>query len=195
MGKNIPLESWDAPPQIGDEIAALGENGQLVGKTFFTGGFSAMTIYGDDYYTPNTIENLADGEKFTIEVWSATKNNKKQYKFEKWQQGNRFYESKQIAIVGIEDSDEKIVQEELLVEVFPNPNQGSLNIALKSDNSLNATVSIVDIIGKVVYVNELEIKKGKQIHTLNLSSLTVGSYSLLITSDKVIAQKNIVRCK
>ena len=188
----IPLQSWDTPPQIGDEIAAFGESGQLVGKSIFLGNFSAITIHGDDYYTPNVIENLADGEEFTIEIWSATKNTTKQYKFEHWDSGDRFFETKQIAIVSQDETEEHIDSENFQIKVFPNPSDGIMKIAVKSDYDCNASVSIVDILGKTVYSSEIGIVKGQQDHSLDLSHLPSGSYTLFIATDRVISHETIV---
>jgi hypothetical protein len=191
----IPFNSWSIPPEPGDEIAALGESGQLVGKTIFKGDFAALTIYGDDVYTSNIAENLAEGESFTIEVWSANTNTSKQYNFKNWDQGDGFFSNKEISVVGVEFPVDQEDTSGLIMEVYPNPGAGNLYIELSSIKDALARVEIFDIAGRMVYFNEIQITKGKQTHCINLTSLANGSYNLVLTTGTISLQKNIIISK
>ncbi|MCF8370651.1 MAG: cellulase family glycosylhydrolase [Bacteroidales bacterium] len=191
----IPFESWVTNPQIGDEIAALGENGQIVGKTVFSGSFTALTIYGDDYYTTNVVENLSEGETFTIEVWSAKKNIKTQYKFKNWARGDKYYSNKKIAIVGLDNPEEDEKISDLLCDVYPNPGQGHFYMELTSVKDALAKIKVLDINGKSVFNSEINIYKGKQVHSLNLSHLSNGSYSLVLSSGILKRETNLIISK
>ena len=38
----LPLNAWESTPSIGDEIAAFGEDGELIGSTTFQGDHIAL---------------------------------------------------------------------------------------------------------------------------------------------------------
>ena len=122
MVVSIPYASWGTAPQPGDEIAVLGENNQLVGKTIFMGGFTAITIYGDDYYTSGIIENLSDNESFTFEVWSATGKSTKRYRFKNWETGNGTFAKNSIDVVAIDNEEEPGILFD--IEIYRNPGKG-----------------------------------------------------------------------
>jgi len=177
----IPLNAWPTTPQNGDEIAALGERGQLVGKTIFKGGFTAFIIYGDDLYTTDVIENLVVGEAFTIEVWSLELKTFKQYKFKAWERGNGSFEKNGIDIVKIE----KPGISEIITKfyIYPNPTDGMFQLKIISDNDVSALIQISDTHGKTVYANQLNFNKGSQVFEINLTNLKAGTYFLNLSNN------------
>lgn len=176
----IPENSWQTTPQLGDEIAAFGENGQIVGKTIYNGGFTAITIYGDDYYTESITENLAEGESFTFEVWSDEAKTSNSYKFQKWVYGDGTYTNGGIDIVATEKIEEEVSFD---VEVFPNPGNGNFYLAINASLKQDAKIDIYDLSGKHVYSKECKLEKGEQIIKLQLSALEVGTYYVNIIGE------------
>ncbi|MEA1980989.1 MAG: T9SS type A sorting domain-containing protein [candidate division Zixibacteria bacterium] len=189
------LSGLGTPPQPGDEIAALGENGQLVGKQVFTGGATAITIHGDDYYTPNVVENLAEGESVTFEVWNANKNSTKQYKFKNWEQGDEYFANKKVSIVGFNEPIEEEVKAIFEFDVYPNPGQGDFYIEISSNKAIQANIKVYDSIGKLVHNTEISLKEGEQRHRLSLTDLSNGNYSLIISTTDFEKQKSIMISK
>lgn len=74
--------------------------------------------------------------------------------------------------------------------VFPNPSNGSVNVAATWEKSNNAAVKIYDINGRKVY---LEFVNGTEYNkTLDLSHLAKGMYMLQIDTDKGTKTEKIV---
>ncbi|MCF8371798.1 MAG: right-handed parallel beta-helix repeat-containing protein [Bacteroidales bacterium] len=193
MVVGIPYASWDTPPEPGDEIAAIGENGQLVGKTIFNGGFSAITIFGDDYYTPNVVENLSDEESFTFEVWSATTKTVKSYHFKNWQKGDGFFTKNSIAIVGVEENIEP--ETTFKINIYPNPGDGKFLLEINSSEICSTLLSVYDISGKQVYYEKLHNDEGNQKIILDLSSFDSGIYTLSLVGKDINKQLKLIIIK
>ena len=56
---------------IGDEIGVFSSNGKLCGAKVYQGTNLAITIWGDDISTADSIESLIEGDSFMIKVWYA----------------------------------------------------------------------------------------------------------------------------
>jgi glucose/arabinose dehydrogenase len=61
-------------------------------------------------------------------------------------------------------------------ELFPNPAQETLKISFKARKSALTRLQIVDIVGKLVYNQPLEIYPDKNFYTLNMNWLSPGIY-------------------
>ncbi|MEA3444867.1 MAG: T9SS type A sorting domain-containing protein [Bacteroidota bacterium] len=181
------------PSEIGDKIAALGENNQLVGKTIFNGGFTAVTIYGDDYYTPGVLENLAINESFTFEVWNAASKSTTHYRFKNWEKGNGLFSSNEIAVVGVDEDEE--IEAIIEIELYPNPGDGRFMLDILSTVSGDATIKLYDISGKQVYYDIVNIIKSKQSIKLDFTSLEIGTYTLTLVGDDISKQAKLVIIK
>ena len=66
----LPLNAWETTPSIGDEIAAYGEDGTLIGSTTFQGDHIALTIWGDDL-TTNKKDGTVEGETISFKLWNS----------------------------------------------------------------------------------------------------------------------------
>ena len=68
--------------------------------------------------------------------------------------------------------------------LYPNPNNGTFILAYDSKNNAEATVTIVDISGKLVYKSTLDkLDNFTQINTNNLNN---GIYFIQISHDKTL---------
>ncbi|MCF8374413.1 MAG: right-handed parallel beta-helix repeat-containing protein [Bacteroidales bacterium] len=190
----LPLSSWGTAPNPGDEIAALGENNQLVGKAIFNGGFTAITIYGDDQYTPNVVENLCEGESFTIEVWNTNKNTTRSYYFKNWLQGDEYFSNKEIAIVG-NTNFENIEEPYLAFELYPNPTSGFCFLHLDSNEEGYAVLNVFEQAGSLVFEETFRVSIGEQKKKVDLSTLAQGTYTLLLKTNSVHRKNTIVISK
>lgn len=193
MVVGIPYSSWGTPPQPGDEIAALGENGQLVGKTIFKGGFTALTIYGDDQYTTNIVENLSDGETFTFEVWSAQNKTTTGYRFKNWAKGNGSFQS--MAVDVVTETPEIPDMEALTLELYPNPGTGEFFLSISANENESVNLAVYDIQGQKLYTQTIDLLKGKQDILLNLTGLEPSIYTLKLFSEKIYEQKQLIIVK
>lgn len=80
------------------------------------------------------------------------------------------------------------------IYIFPNPATGRLNFKYDFGNNKNATVSVVDVIGKTIYQSELKGLSGMQNIPVEVSSFASGTYILKIVSgDKVATERFYVK--
>ncbi len=76
------------------------------------------------------------------------------------------------------------VAEGVLAKLYPNPNSGTFILAYDLKNNTNATVTIIDISGKLVYKGALDkLDNRVQISTNNLNN---GIYFIQIINDKTL---------
>ncbi|MBT3210193.1 MAG: S8 family serine peptidase [Bacteroidetes bacterium] len=198
----IPDESWGFEVEIGDEIAAVGESGQLVGKAIYQGGFTPMVIYGDDQYTYGIIENLADNESFSFQIWNGLNKSLTSFDIKNWETGQSYFVGNDICIAGPDKNkypEESNLKDSLSLyfTIYPNPNSGQFTMSVYSPaNDKNSLFEIVNSKGQIVYQNkEFSIKKGWQTYNLNLPSYSNGIYncSLISNANKYQAKLVIVK--
>ena len=94
----LPLNSWETTPSIGDEIAAYGEDGTLIGSTTFQGDHIALTIWGDDL-TTNKKEGTSEGENISFKLWNSQTGFEQALEV-RWSQGVGFYTTDGISVAG-----------------------------------------------------------------------------------------------
>ncbi len=69
------------------------------------------------------------------------------------------------------------------LELYPNPNNGVFNLLFDVSQNSNITISIHDVLGKIVYQEQLSDYHGKYSKTLNLSSHSNGLYTVSIYNE------------
>ena len=94
----LPLTSWESTPSIGDEIAAYGEDGELIGSTTFQGDHIALTIWGDDLTTDKK-DGISEGESISFKLWNSQTGVEQTLEV-RWTQGVGFYTTDGISIAG-----------------------------------------------------------------------------------------------
>jgi len=194
----FPQESWEIPLQIGDEIAAIGESGQIVGKTIYEGGFSAMVIYGDDYYTPNVVENLTNSEAITFIVWDSNTKALRNVEIKKWARGDNYFADEKISVAGIPVpiNSDSLNKNNITIEIFPNPNKGIFSLNIFSNMEEDATIIVYNLSGQIVFTKEtIAIREGWQEQSLDLSQLSNGSYYLRFETTSTVIQKELLIIK
>lgn len=76
--------------------------------------------------------------------------------------------------------------------VYPNPATDKANIEFELKNEANATVSITDLSGKVVYTENLVNKTGKNTVSVNTTSFANGVYVVNFTTANGVATQKLV---
>lgn len=96
------------------------------------------------------------------------------------------YTNKLTARMGYDDENENSVSvaEGVQARLYPNPNNGSFMLAYDLKNNLEATVTIVDIAGKLVYKGSLD--KLDNITNISTNNLNNGIYFIQISHDKTL---------
>jgi hypothetical protein len=77
--------------------------------------------------------------------------------------------------------------------VFPNPASNNLNVKYDFKNNTKASIMLRDVIGKVVYAQDLGTVSGKWNSTIDISKLPAGMYyaELSINDQKVVSKISV----
>ena len=94
----LPLNAWESTPSIGDEIAAYGEDGELIGSTTFQGDHIALTVWGDDLTTDKK-DGISEGESISFKLWNSQTGVEQALEV-RWSEGVGFYTTDGISIAG-----------------------------------------------------------------------------------------------
>ena len=82
--------------------------------------------------------------------------------------------------------------EDITFSIFPNPAHGIFNILFNDKNIDQATVSVFDLTGRLVYLVDVNDKNG---FTVNISNKATGTYVLKILVGEKQYQKRIINIK
>ena len=94
----LPLTAWESTPSIGDEIAAYGAKGELIGSATFQGDHIALTIWGDDLTTDDK-EGISEGESISFKLWNSQTGFEQNLEV-RWSEGLGVYTTDGISIAG-----------------------------------------------------------------------------------------------
>ena len=78
------------------------------------------------------------------------------------------------------------------LEVFPNPSRDVFNIEFTSESKQSIEVKIINVIGEVVYTENLEQFVGEYTKQVDLATYTKGIYFLEITTDNGVINKKLI---
>ena len=88
-------------------------------------------------------------------------------------------------------STEDVFASSLSVELFPNPTDELLNLAISSQNSVNAQISLLSIEGKMFFTQSIRTQLQTQTFGLNVSELPGGMYLVRIQTDSEVIVKKV----
>ncbi len=81
-------------------------------------------------------------------------------------------------------------QKTTVLSVYPNPGQGNFNLQYTGVDGLS-TIEVLDLTGRTVYSEKTQMISGTT-HTMNLSKLAQGQYSLRLTVNGTRSQQNLM---
>ncbi|MFH1320030.1 MAG: phospholipase D-like domain-containing protein [Bacteroidota bacterium] len=86
------------------------------------------------------------------------------------------------------------IEDDILFNIYPNPNNFHLNIQFNLNRNTNVSISITDIVGKIIHTESLKGKAGINQHQLNIENLSSGIYFIeMKAGEKNTTRKFIVR--
>lgn len=74
----------------------------------------------------------------------------------------------------------------MLQAIFPVPAKDHISISIHSRTDEKAVVTIFDVMGKLVFVKNLNVVKGSNTCLVQLPALAASQYILKVTSNKVV---------
>jgi hypothetical protein len=75
----------------------------------------------------------------------------------------------------------------------PNPTQGLVQLSFTANKGTDAKVSVVDVYGKEVFKNNVNVNSGENTLTLNLDTLQSGVYQVTIYTDNGAVSQKLVK--
>ena len=81
-----------------------------------------------------------------------------------------------------------------LVDIYPNPSDGEINLVINSYANDLYNISIVDVTGKLIYEESMNCKAGENAKVIQLAETQKGLYMMNIRKkDKVVSKKLFVK--
>ncbi|MBT7726372.1 MAG: T9SS type A sorting domain-containing protein, partial [Flavobacteriales bacterium] len=78
------------------------------------------------------------------------------------------------------------------LDVYPNPSRDIFNVSFTSEDVQDLDVRIINVIGEVVYTENLNKFVGEYTKQVDLSTYTKGVYFLEITTDNGVINKKLI---
>jgi hypothetical protein len=78
------------------------------------------------------------------------------------------------------------------LDVYPNPSRDVFNVTFTSDDVQDLEVRVINIVGEVVYTEDLQQFVGEYTKSIDLATYTKGVYFLEITTDNGVVNKKLI---
>ncbi len=78
------------------------------------------------------------------------------------------------------------------LNIFPNPSRDVFNVTFTSDNKQSIEVRVVNLVGEIIFTENLENFVGEYIHSFNLGDYSKGVYLLELDTDNGIVNKKLI---
>jgi hypothetical protein len=191
MTIGIPQSAWPTLPSMGDEIALLNNQGDVLGASVYTGNAISINLWGDDAVTGN-IDGIGGGESFTLAIWNRASNTVRNLHVDLWAEGDNRYEENAISIVGKFAGSMIVGNEFALYQNMPNPFSSSTLIKFSIPQDAYVHIGVYNLLGDLV--EELvgtEMTAGEYTVECDGSKLAAGSYLYKIVTDNYTASKQM----
>jgi hypothetical protein len=76
--------------------------------------------------------------------------------------------------------------------VYPNPNNGILNIKFSVDSNINFSLSLINFIGQSVTLEKQDLFNGKYVNHFDLSKHAKGIYLLEMKTENIVIKKKLI---
>ena len=172
---------------VGDEIAVVNVNGQVLGAGIYQEGNVVLTIWGDDPHS-ETIEGISEGQEFFVQKWNKQTSEITKLGIDYCIEGSSLYHYNSKTIVGsLSNSDSHSIQ----LTNYPNPFNSTTTIVFTLVEDEKISLSLYSINGK--FVEEIccgNYKNGTHFIEFDRSSLKSGIYYYILeTSGNRIVKK------
>ena len=78
------------------------------------------------------------------------------------------------------------------MEVYPNPSRDIFNVSFTSESKQTIEVRLVNLVGEIIFIENLENFEGEYTHSFNLSEYSKGIYLLELDTDNGIVNKKLI---
>lgn len=192
MSLGILEDAWNIAPKEGDEIGVFNAQGDLIGSAVYRKGFNAITIWGDDSHTKDVTEGIADGDVFTLKLWSYASDTEQELVVESWLQGNDQYGKDAISVI----EKLRVVNVDFdgftLFQNTPNPFRDATEISFYIPEANHVKLLVYNTLGELVEeLVSAHFDAGKYTVTFETANLPSGTYFYKLISDNYTATKSM----
>ena len=78
------------------------------------------------------------------------------------------------------------------LDVYPNPSRDIFNVSFTSEEVQNLEIRVINVVGEVVYTEDLEQVVGEYTKAVSLEEYTKGIYFLEITTNTGVVNKKLI---
>ena len=78
------------------------------------------------------------------------------------------------------------------LEIYPNPSRDIFNVSFTSEIKQDLEVRVINVVGEVVYTENLEQFVGEYAKQVDLATYTKGIYFLEITTNNGVVNKKLI---
>ncbi len=187
MTIGIPAYAWATQVQVGDEIGVFNATDELVGTAVYDGGFTAITVWGQELITDLDKQNERTSLRF--ELWKHQELESSVLYIDRWEKGNEWYAENKISIAGSVQTLSTERDENYLGQNFPNPfsKETIIPFYIKDDGLVK--LSIFNVLGEEI---EILINEGRKagLHSVEFSSkLPAGNYYYRLQTENFSSTK------
>ena len=79
------------------------------------------------------------------------------------------------------------------VLAYPNPFSSELTVVLDNFGNRAATIEVYDMLGKLIYTNKISAPQNSYETVLNLSNLPAGAYTVRVSTNDFVINRNVVK--
>jgi len=191
MTLGIPTSAWMIQPQIGDEVAVVNSQGDVVGVGVYNNGPMSITVWGDDEYT-EAQDGLGNDEQLFIKLWHSASDVEEVLTVVSWSQGSDIYNENNISVV---EKFEGFTAEGYQFELgqnMPNPYAVSTQISFTLPEEAHIQIAVYNVLGEMLVelVNQT-MTSGSHTIEFNAESLPAGNYMYKMVTDNYSATKQM----
>jgi hypothetical protein len=78
------------------------------------------------------------------------------------------------------------------LDVYPNPSRDIFNLSFTSETKQTIEVRVVNLLGEIIFTENLEDFEGEYTHSFNLEEYSKGIYLLELDTDNGIVNKKLI---
>ncbi len=84
------------------------------------------------------------------------------------------------------------VNQAIILELFPNPSSGIINVSVSAENNKVFTLSVLNLQGQQIFSGEFNSGKGKYTNQIDFSYFPKGIYYVLVKTNNAVTTKKVV---
>ncbi|MCF8373217.1 MAG: T9SS type A sorting domain-containing protein [Bacteroidales bacterium] len=187
MTIGIPENVWNIVPQTGDEVGVFNVDGKLVGSAVYTGGHTAITVWGDDELTEK-VDGAVENTPLTLRYFDAATSTEQVIEVQKWESGNGMYSVNAIAIVGKLTISK--TSSYALYQNMPNPFNATTEIRFSIPEDAQVNISVYNVLGdRIAEIVSRSFEAGEHTVQFNANELPSGNYFYKMIANDFVSTK------